>query len=210
MPDINLTTLFDWFDRLVLRVQGALFGPANLRNYAMFGTVLAVTILIEIARRSDWRTRYGSRNFRVDVLYYIFYYSGVYQFLVWAWMYKALSEAFTTHLPWLQLNVISGLSPTIQVLALIVVFDFFHYWNHRLRHALPWLWAFHSIHHSQTTMTMMTTFRFHIVDETVFRILMFIPFQILGFSPLLTIWLWADIVTAWITGAQHADLNWSY
>ena len=47
-----------------------------------------VTILLEIAARKNWRVRYGSRNFRVDMLYFVFYYGGFYHLLLWTWMYK--------------------------------------------------------------------------------------------------------------------------
>jgi sterol desaturase/sphingolipid hydroxylase (fatty acid hydroxylase superfamily) len=202
-------TWLDWFSWFIARAQAyVLIDPVKI--YLLPGLVLIALFAIEAATQKDWRARYLSRNFVNDSFYYFFYYSGVYQFLIWGWLYKAGSHLFTQYLPGLQLDIVSHLSPTMQIVALIFVFDFFHYWNHRLRHAIPWFWAFHSIHHAQTKMTMMTTFRLHFVDETVFRILMFIPFQILGFSPLLTTWLWVDLIMAWVTGAQHSNLTWSY
>jgi sterol desaturase/sphingolipid hydroxylase (fatty acid hydroxylase superfamily) len=197
----------DW---IITRFEVHVLSAAGVHNFLLPLTVLGVTFFLEIASRKDWRFRYGSRNFRIDVLYYVFYYSGIYHVLFYAWIYGALTRALTDHAPWLQLNLVGALPPAMQVVALIFAFDFFHYWNHRLRHANRFLWAFHSIHHSQTTLTMMTTFRLHIVDETVFRILMFIPFYILGFSPLLIIWVWADLMFVWITGVQHSEWEWSY
>jgi len=199
--------LLDW---IITRFDVHVLSAAGAHNVLLPLTVLALTFCLEVASRRDWRIRYGSHNFRVDVLYYIFYYSGIYHVLFYAWIYSALTRVLTEYAPWLQLRLVDDLPYALQLVALIFAFDFFHYWNHRLRHASRVLWAFHSIHHSQTTLTMMTTFRLHIVDETVFRILMFIPFHVLGFSPLLVIWLWADLIVVWITGVQHSEWNWSY
>jgi sterol desaturase/sphingolipid hydroxylase (fatty acid hydroxylase superfamily) len=199
--------LLDW---IVARIEVHVLSVSGVHNFFLPLSVLGVTFFLEVAARKNWRVRYGSRNFRIDLFYYIFYYSGVYHLLLYAWIYASLTRLLSEYAPWLQLDLVSSLPQTLQVVALIFAFDFFHYWNHRLRHAIGLLWAFHSVHHSQTTLTMMTTFRLHIVDETVFRILMFIPFYVLGFSPLLVIWLWADLITAWVTGAQHSEWDWSY
>ena len=201
-----------WLETLhwvIARAQ-AYFIADPVKIYLLPLTILVVLIVIEAMTQKNWRARYFSRNFRVDTFYYIFYYSGIYQFFIWMWVFKSASHVFDTYLPALHLNLIGGLPLVLQIIALTIVFDFFHYWNHRIRHAVPWFWAFHSIHHAQTEMTMMTSFRLHFVDETIFRLLMFIPFQILGFSPYLTNWLWIDIIGTWITGAQHANLTWSY
>ena len=62
-----------------------------------------MTIVLEIAARKNWRVRYGSVNFRIDVLYYVFYYGGIYHVLVFAWMYKVLTGLVTEYAPWLQM-----------------------------------------------------------------------------------------------------------
>jgi sterol desaturase/sphingolipid hydroxylase (fatty acid hydroxylase superfamily) len=40
------------------------------------------------------------------------------------------------------------LPPILAVLASLLVYDLCYYWFHRAQHAVPWLWRFHSIHHS--------------------------------------------------------------
>ena len=49
-----------------------------MRDYLKLAVVLAVTVVLEIAARKNWRVRYGSRSFRVDLLYFVFYYGGFY------------------------------------------------------------------------------------------------------------------------------------
>jgi len=131
--------------------------------------------------------RYGSRNFRIDLLYYVFYYSGLYHVLFFLWVYRALEGLVSAYAPWLQMNLLRDMSPAVQVVVLIVTADFLGYWAHRARHASAILWAFHKVHHSQTILTAVTNYRFHIVDETFLRLCLFIPFQILG--PGVEMWL---------------------
>jgi sterol desaturase/sphingolipid hydroxylase (fatty acid hydroxylase superfamily) len=152
--------------------------------------------------------RYGSRNFRIDLLYYVFYYGGIYQILIYTWLYKALSHLVTGYAPWLRMELLSGMSPAMQIVTLIFAADFFGYWSHRLRHAHRFLWAFHAIHHSQTILTPMANYRFHFVDETVLRLCLFIPFTMLGTG--VTIWLAVDVFMAWILLLQHSEWDWTY
>jgi sterol desaturase/sphingolipid hydroxylase (fatty acid hydroxylase superfamily) len=182
--------------------------PSVLRTHAMLAGVLLVSLLLEIASRRDWRLRYGSRSFRVDLLYYVFYYSGIYHFLVFAPLYRLLSGLVARHAPALQMNLIAELPPAAQIVTFLLVSDLLGYWIHRARHASPLLWWFHAIHHSQTRLTVVTNYRFHFVDETVQRLLLFVPFLILGTG--VTVWLWADILMAWLLLIQHSEWDWSY
>ena len=180
----------------------------TLRDYAKLGLVLAVTVVLEIAARKNWRVRYGSRNFRIDLLYFVFYYGGFYHLFLFVWIYKALHALVTAYAPWLQLNLMASMPPVLQMITIIMVSDFVGYWNHRWKHSNRYLWAFHSIHHSQTKLTIVSNHRFHVVDETLLRLWLFIPFQILGTG--VAMWLWLDFLMAWVLYLQHSEWNWTY
>ena len=106
------------------------------------------------------------------------------------------------------MNLLASMSPVLQMVMMILVSDFVGYWNHRWKHSNRFLWAFHSIHHSQTNLTIVSNYRFHIVDETLLRLWLFIPFQILGTG--VAVWLWLDFLMAWVLYVQHSEWNWSY
>jgi len=203
-----VVSLSEWLSWFLARADVYLWSASGLRNYGLVAFVLAVTIVLEVAARKNWRVRYGSINFRIDVLYYIFYYGGIYHLLFFTWIYKALTGLVTAYAPWLQMNLMASMSPVMQIATLILACDFIGYWSHRLRHANNFLWSFHTIHHSQTSLTIMTNYRFHFVDETVLRLCLFIPFQILGTT--ITVWLWADFIMAWVLLLQHSEWNWTY
>jgi len=39
--------------------------------------------------------------------------------------------------------------PLLLVAVYYLIYDFVYYWMHRAEHLIPWLWALHSVHHSQ-------------------------------------------------------------
>ena len=60
--------------------------------------------------------------------------------------------------------------------------DFGYYWGHRLSHEIPFLWRFHSIHHSAEELDYLVNTRSHPVDLVFSRLAGFIPIYILGFG----------------------------
>jgi sterol desaturase/sphingolipid hydroxylase (fatty acid hydroxylase superfamily) len=201
----TLSALVDW---VATQLDARVFSQGGFRNYGVPLGILALTVALEVAARRNWRVRYGSRNFRVDLFYYLFYYSGAYHFLVFAWLYNGLTGVVTEYAPWLQMNLLGGMPPWAQIIVLILAADLFGYWSHRLRHASGTLWVFHAIHHAQTVLTVPTNYRFHIVDETVLRLCLFLPFQMLGTG--IEMWLALDLAMAWVLLLQHSEWNWTY
>ncbi len=59
-------------------------------------------------------------------------------------------------------GAVGGLPAT---LLLAVVADFALFFSHYLQHKIPWLWAFHKVHHSAEVMTPITVYRMHPVDN---------------------------------------------
>lgn len=54
------------------------------------------------------------------------------------------------------------------VLGYLLSFDFFYYWLHRAQHHFPFLWRFHRFHHSDVSISAVSSFRHHWMEE-VFR-----------------------------------------
>ncbi len=60
---------------------------------------------------------------------------------------------------------------TVTVLYTVVLFvvsDFSRYWLHRAMHAVPFLWAFHKVHHSAEVLNPATFYRVHPVENFLF------------------------------------------
>ncbi|HEY8430782.1 MAG TPA: sterol desaturase family protein [Sandaracinaceae bacterium] len=82
--------------------------------------------------------------------------------------------------PGIQLGWLPGLPGWAQVLVYFVLMDAVAYGVHRAFHAVPWLWPFHAIHHSQRNLNALTTTRIHVVELVVKRVVSFAPLAVLG------------------------------
>lgn len=60
--------------------------------------------------------------------------------------------------------------PLLFTLALFLIDDFARFWVHRLMHRVPWLWAFHQVHHSARTLSPLTVLRTHPVEGLLFSL----------------------------------------
>ncbi len=56
------------------------------------------------------------------------------------------------------------------------------YWGHRWTHQIPFLWRFHAIHHSASSMDFLVNTRLHPVDMVFERLCGLLPLYILGFA----------------------------
>lgn len=79
-----------------------------------------------------------------------------------------------------------------------------------MRHAIPWLWHFHTIHHSQREMNPKTTHRMHPVEPIFTALVMLLPQSLLCTHPLP--WAHAILVNRLWDQAIHSDLrsNWGW
>jgi sterol desaturase/sphingolipid hydroxylase (fatty acid hydroxylase superfamily) len=69
-----------------------------------------------------------------------------------------------------------------QLLLCVLVADLAQYWTHRAYHEVPFLWRFHSVHHSVKTMDWLAGSRQHMLELIATRVLVLAPLYILGFS----------------------------
>jgi lathosterol oxidase len=70
----------------------------------------------------------------------------------------------------------------LQFVEVLIVADLTQYAVHRLFHRVPWLWAFHAVHHSSERMDWLAGSRLHLVDIVVTRGLSFVPLYVGGFA----------------------------
>ncbi|MGA2421300.1 MAG: sterol desaturase family protein [Candidatus Acidiferrum sp.] len=79
-------------------------------------------------------------------------------------------QAFIARLPWF-----------LQFFLAVVVADVAEYFIHLALHKVPFLWRFHSIHHSSKALDWIAGSRSHFVDDTLVRGFILVP-MMLGFS----------------------------
>lgn len=70
----------------------------------------------------------------------------------------------------------------LQLIGILLVADLIQYWTHRAYHEVPFLWRFHSVHHSTEVMDWLAGSRMHILELIVTRTAILGPIYVLGFS----------------------------
>lgn len=71
----------------------------------------------------------------------------------------------------------------LQVFLIMLATDFIQYWLHYAFHKVPFLWRFHSIHHSTEYLDWIAGARMHFFEVVVLRSVTALPMLTLGFDP---------------------------
>ena len=92
-----------------------------------------------------------------------------------------------------------------QLMAFLVLADFLQWCIHNLLHRVSWLWAFHKVHHSITTMDWIGNWRFHWMEIVVYKALQWLPLAWLNASSEAVLAV-AIVTTLW-GDFNHANLD---
>jgi sterol desaturase/sphingolipid hydroxylase (fatty acid hydroxylase superfamily) len=84
---------------------------------------------------------------------------------------------------WIRRFDLVGLLPAEAAIALAVVLVAVgNYWGHRLTHQVPFLWRFHSVHHSIEQMDWVASGRLHPLDQGFTQAFTVFPLFVLGYG----------------------------
>jgi sterol desaturase/sphingolipid hydroxylase (fatty acid hydroxylase superfamily) len=73
-----------------------------------------------------------------------------------------------------------GLPPLAEAILFILLIDLWMYLWHRLNHETAFLWRFHSVHHSDSTLDVTTSWRFHYMEIILSELLRLPLFMLMG------------------------------
>jgi sterol desaturase/sphingolipid hydroxylase (fatty acid hydroxylase superfamily) len=175
----------------------------------------AVFWLVERTRPAVPHQRRRGVDTRVDVAYWFFtplvtravtrVSLGV-VFLVIAWSQghtlDELRQLATTRQTWA-----SSLPLGVQVPLILLLADVLAYATHRLFHA-RWLWPFHAIHHSSTTVDWLSSVRLHPVNDVIARVVQVLPLYWMGLNAV-ALAAFVPFLTFYAL-LLHANVNWSF
>jgi len=118
---------------------------------------------------------------------------------------KFLESIYETHLSFLTVEAIRQLPESVCFIWGILFSDFLAWIRHYNFHKLPWLWPFHTIHHSQRTINMFTDLRYHVLEYLVDMTIRIIPMLILTVdTPLIVTF---EVFVSWFTKAYHGNIK---
>ncbi|MFZ1743203.1 MAG: sterol desaturase family protein [Pontixanthobacter sp.] len=101
---------------------------------------------------------------------------------------------------------IASLPWLVQFAIVLVASDMVQYWFHRTFHRVPFLWGFHAIHHSATSMDWLAGSRMHFVEIILLRAVTSLPLFTLGFAPSVMqayigfVYVWSSLLHANVKG----------
>src|SRR5579872_5663096 len=185
--------------------KSATFILDHLRGFPrLIALTLGLFLLIYLIERAygEAPKKYLSRTFFHDLVYWFYYRSGVHNLLLTAAVLQILSPAFG----FLNLNLLAGWPVVARYFTYWIIYDFTAYWVHRWKHSNPWLWAFHSVHHSQETLSFTTITRGHPLEQLLGSVIAFFPTTILGAPP--GAWLPFQLLREFLEAIQHSSIPW--
>ena len=150
------------------------------------------------------------KDFWLDVFYMFFNF-----FLFSLIGFYALSNVFVAFFNGFLANVLGitnlvaiylgGLPALAQLVILFVLRDFIHWNIYRLLHQVPFLWAFHKVHHSAKEMGFATHLRYHWMENVVYKVLEYLPLGMIGFG--IQDFLFIHLLTTAIGHFNHSNIK---
>ena len=131
--------------------------------------------LASIQRQKVWRP-----EFLTDLGWYVI--NAVVVGLVMGVPLIFLATVVHWYIPNVVLDTIAGWPAGVRLALSLLVGEIGFYWGHRLTHEIPFLWRFHSIHHSAKEIDFLTNTRAHPVDMVFARMMGFVQVVALGLT----------------------------
>jgi len=144
---------------------------------------LLVMTVVFVPVERFWPLHRGQKTFRPEWTTDAFYFVATHlpaQLLTFLMVLPALLLTRWLAIPSLQAFV-QRWPYLVQLVAAIFVADLGQYVVHRTFHTVPFLWRFHSIHHSIKTLDWIAGSRSHFIDIVITRGLVMIPMMVCGF-----------------------------
>jgi sterol desaturase/sphingolipid hydroxylase (fatty acid hydroxylase superfamily) len=180
-------------------------------NY-FWGLILISLVVWGLELAFPWRRQQGAfrKDFWLDGFYMVFNF--VIFSIAISGFYK-LSEVFFddlgVHTSSLAILNLDRLSPALQLLLFFVILDFLQWFTHILLHRVSLFWEFHKIHHSVKEMGFAAHFRYHWMENILYKPLKTLGLMLLGgFEPQQAFLV--HFISIAIGHLNHANLKLSY
>lgn len=148
----------------------------------LLGIVLSAAILILLERMYAARRQPMLRQgWRADVVHLVV--NRAFSTIVVLGALAGVATTLRAFVPVELTNAVTDQNAWLQFLEAILLVELGSYWSHRMLHAVPFLWRFHSLHHSSMDLDWLSAVRQHPLDLALTHAWTAIPLFVLGFSP---------------------------
>lgn len=167
--------------------------------WLLLGLVLVLERLIPAQRGQ----RVLSTGLLQDSLYFVLitgFRIGILSFYV-----KFLALAYERYLSFLTVDSLAAWPAWARLIIAVLVSDFLGWLHHVVRHKVALFWHFHTIHHSQREINVLTDVRYHPLEYLVTQTLQFLPlFMLRNAFPVALAYVFFH---QWYTKLYHANLR---
>ena len=185
----------------------------SLHNYFYWLILISIFIwCLEIF--FPWRKQQSvfRKDFWLD-LFYIFFNFFLFSLLGFSAISKVVNTIFYDilhifHIKNIVIINLKNLPVFIQYILMFIIADFIQWNIHRLLHKSPILWQFHKVHHSIIEMGFAGHFRYHWVENIIYKTLQYIPLSLLGFG--IQDFFILHIIAITIGHLNHSNINIDY
>ena len=110
---------------------------------------------------------------------------------------------------WLRAIDVEAMFPPAVTIPLAAALVFVgNYWGHRLTHTVPFLWRFHSVHHSIERMDWLAAARLHPLDSAFTQAFTILPLFLLGYDG--RVFAGAAVLVTVLAIFQHANVRFRF
>lgn len=173
-------------DEVLTALNGLFFDPSKRVFIGYLGLAAVIGAVVWVCRGRAWQhypralfsrriwwspsARADYRILAINQLLFLFLAPWLLsQMTLATWVFEHLHYGFNVR-PTPGLNWPAWTVPVLFTLTLFLLDDFARFWIHRLMHRIPWLWAFHQVHHSARVLTPLTVLRTHPVEGVLFSL----------------------------------------
>ncbi len=193
-----------------VQINGPLHnGPAIGLDWFLLDMLLMAIIYVPLERLWPQYPNQGTfrKDWSLDVVYFMSTHLPI-QALSFLVLLPATQAVKYVGVPALQ-HLIARLPWLLQFFLAVVVADIAEYFIHLALHKVPFLWRFHSIHHSSKALDWIAGSRSHFVDDTLVRGFILAPLM-LGFSQsiILAYLIFVTLHATWTHCNFGPNVNW--
>ncbi len=169
-------TRAQWIKRTVVRF---FYNPferlfKNIIFTIPFWGVLVLTLVLERWIPAEKDRKIFSAGFRQDIVWF-FYEPFLNAFVVGTYV-AVLTKLHSVYFPQWTCYGLTQMPVWLRIAVGILVVDLGYWIQHRINHAVPFLWKLHALHHSQTELNFFSDFRYHPLEYLVRHTFVTVPF----------------------------------
>jgi lathosterol oxidase len=184
-------------------------GPAIGLDWFLLDMLLMSVIYVPIERL--WPKYPSQGTFRhqwtLDIVYFMSTHLPI-QILSLLILLPATEATRYLAVPVLQKSV-AGLPIVLQFVLAVIVADFSEWFIHFCFHKVPFLWRFHSIHHSSKALDWIAGSRSHFLDDTLVRGFILVPMMLAFTQPIIVAYLiWVTLQATWTHCNFAPNVKW--